>query len=72
LAVVTVCSKGSTAKENTDLRQRLYRRFIFANFDVIKDLDPEEKNIMQKTFENTVKNAQRVDISPKEAELLQF
>jgi len=35
---------------------------VFANYDVIKDLDEEEKNLMSLTFENTLKNSQAVKL----------
>ena len=35
---------------------------MFANYDVIKDLDEEEKNLMSETFENTVKNSSAVKL----------
>ena len=44
-------------KTSNKLREKIKQRFICANFDVIKDLNEEEENLMKTTFENTVKNA---------------
>ena len=38
---------------------------MYANYDVIKDLDEEEKELMKNTFENTVKNAEKIMIEKK-------
>jgi len=39
---------------NTNHRERLYKRFIYSNMEVMRDLDQDEIQLMQETFENTV------------------
>jgi hypothetical protein len=44
--LLTVCGKKGSGKDTQNARERLYKRFVFANYDVLKDLDEEEKKIM--------------------------
>ena len=55
LLFLTVCNRKPPAVSST--RERLYKRFLYANYDLLKDIDEDEKKLMTITFENTVKNA---------------
>lgn len=58
LLLLSICGKRIQSKDSLgNTRERLYKRFLFANYDIIRDLDEEEKKVMTQTFENTVKNA---------------
>ncbi|EAR94700.2 transmembrane protein, putative (macronuclear) [Tetrahymena thermophila SB210] len=52
-------SKVKSQRFNSNHRERLYKRFVYSNFEIMRDLDQEEIQLMQETFENTVKNASK-------------
>ncbi|KAL4511762.1 hypothetical protein ABPG72_012607 [Tetrahymena utriculariae] len=54
-------SKAKSQRFNSNHRERLYKRFVYSNFEIMRDLDQEEIQLMQETFENTVKNASKPD-----------
>lgn len=47
---------------NSNNRDRLYKRLMHSSYDVIADLEPDDKELFKTTFENTVVNAQRVQL----------
>ncbi|KRX01449.1 hypothetical protein PPERSA_01352 [Pseudocohnilembus persalinus] len=77
LLVLTVFgkSKGKGAK-SVSTRERLLKRFLFANQDILGILDDDDKKLLTQTFENTLKNAKAVDMkepdpSPNDAKKFQ-
>jgi hypothetical protein len=48
-----------------DIKERVYRKYVFSYSELIRDFDNEDRDVMNTTLKNTIKNASMDQNLPK-------
>ncbi len=52
-------------RKKMDIKERVYRKYVFSYAELIRDFDNEDRDVMNTTLKNTIKNASMDQNLPK-------
>jgi hypothetical protein len=65
LVVMKILELVFIKRKKMDIKERVYRKYVFSYAELIRDFDNEDRDVMNTTLKNTIKNASMDQNLPK-------
>lgn len=65
LVIMKILELVFIKRKKMDIKERVYRKYVFSYAELIRDFDNEDRDVMNTTLKNTIKNASMDQNLPK-------